>query len=151
MAQPWREGQGLCQGTDLRCKQTFKIDFSERTHFENLGPTHPPSHRGAGKNQILCREEHGERRKGGQARNGRQLPIFQPEGSLLPSGNSRPVPDFLLSTALVLEGSVRTSQSDQSELDWWPTQPGWQAAAHLYLWNRLLESNKESWNQQLVN
>jgi len=27
--------------------RSFKIDFSERKHFKNLGPTHPPSHRGA--------------------------------------------------------------------------------------------------------
>jgi len=57
---------------------------------------------------------------GGQAGNGKQLPIFQPEGSRLPSGNSRP--RFLLSSTLLQDGSGCTSQGcelrgDQSEQD----------------------------------
>jgi len=75
------------------------------------------------------------------------FPSSSQGGCNFPSGNSRPVP---LNLTLLPGGSYRTSQglwvigwSVRDKIDN-PPDPGWQATAHLYLWNRLLESNKES-------
>jgi len=43
MAQPWREGQGLCQGVDLSCKQAEVIQdwFFRVWTFRKFGPNPP--------------------------------------------------------------------------------------------------------------
>jgi len=81
---------------------------------------------------------------------GLQVPFWQ-----LPS-DPRPFSHFDTATTGFVSYRVISPRQD-----WWPTRPGWQATAHLYLWDRLLESNKESipwfckdklegWNQWVI-
>jgi len=66
---------------------------------------------------------------------GLQVPFWQ-----LPS-DPRPFSHFDTATTGFVSYRVISPRQD-----WWPTRPGWQATAHLYLWDRLLESNKERTN-----
>jgi len=151
MAQPWRK----VKPEFVNKVRSFKIDFSESKQFEKFGPACPPTQSDS-KNQdkkgskclFLGWEVKDRERERGTSREWKTAShLPEPEGSQFPI---RQFPSqAFLSVILLQVGSNCTSQgcelrSDQSEQDWWPTRPGWQATSHLYLWSRLLESDKEN-------
>jgi len=158
MAQPWREHQGLWhrgQPQFVNKLRSFKIDFSDDQQFEKLGPTNPPRHklieksRGMGAWYMFqdWEVQRREKQKGSdqQGKTTSHLPARRITiDHLAIPGPSCVFSLFYLLQKFIVSHKIVSYRVISPRQDWWPTRPGWQATAHLYLWDRLLESNKES-------